>query len=155
MIIRSLLFGREKAVKSLLDAQNLSGSSDMVRHELDAPRQSPARWQKIDRLDSVPAVLFVDTRSQLTFLREQHFRLIPFQFGSGLRAAMRAKAMSVNKLIPVLDWVSWTTTMLDFIDFPSGPLRRLAMRIAHTRHPRTGRSLPMNRWLNSADGPVG
>jgi hypothetical protein len=65
MIIRSLLFGREKAIKSLLDAQNLSGSFDMVRHELDAPRQRPAHRQKIDRLDGVAAMLLVHTGTSL------------------------------------------------------------------------------------------
>ncbi len=134
MIIRSLLFGREKAIKSFLDAQNLSGSFDMVRHELDAPRQRPAHRQKIDRLDSVPAVLFVHTGSEFPFLGKQCFRLIPFKFGSSLRAEMPAPAMSVNELVSLPDWVSWTTTMLDFVDLPCGPLWHGDANNTHKTH---------------------
>ena len=61
------------------------------------PGDQPREDKKVDRLDSVPAVLFVHTRSQLTFLGEQHFRLIPFQFGSGLRAEMPPPSVSVNQ----------------------------------------------------------
>ena len=134
MIIRSLLFGREKAIKSFLDAQNLSGSFDMVRHELDAPRQRPAHRQKIDRLDSVPALLFVHTGGEFSFPGKQSFRSIPFKFGSSLRAEMPAPSMSVNELVSLPDWVSWTTTMLDFVDLPCGPLWHGDANNTHKTH---------------------
>jgi hypothetical protein len=89
---------------------------------LDAPRQRPADRQKIDRLDGVPAVLFVHTGSEFSFLNEQCFRSIPFKFGSSLRAEMPAPSMSVNELVSLPVWVSWITTMLDFVDLPCGPL---------------------------------
>jgi hypothetical protein len=103
MIVRSLLFGREKAIKSFLDAQNLSGSFDMVRHELNAPRQRPAHRQKIDRLNGVPAVLFVHAGGQLPFLSKQCSRLVPFKLRSSLRAEMPALSMSVNELVSLPD----------------------------------------------------
>jgi hypothetical protein len=75
LIIRSLLFAREKAIKSFLDSQNLSGSFDVVCHELDASRQAPTHRQKIDRLDGVPAVLFVHTGGEFSFPTNNAFAL--------------------------------------------------------------------------------
>jgi hypothetical protein len=92
-----ILFGREKAIKSFLDAQNLSGSFDMVRHELDASRQRPAHRQKIDRLDGVPAMLFVHAGGQLPFLSKRCSRLISFKFRPSLRAEMPALPMPANE----------------------------------------------------------
>jgi hypothetical protein len=134
MKIRSLLFGCEKAIKSFFDAQNLSGSFDMVRYELDAPRQRPAHRQKIDRLDGVPAVLFVHTGSEFSFPGKQCFRSIPFKLGSSLRAEMPAPSTSVNELVSLPDWVSLTTTMLDFVDLPCGPLRHGDANNTHKTH---------------------
>ena len=134
MVIGSIFFGHQEAIKSFLDAQNLCGPFDMIRHELDAPRQSPARRQKVDRLDDVPAVLFIHTGSEFAFPGKQCFRSIPFQFGSSLCAEMPAPSMSVNKLVSLPDWVTWTTTMLDFVDFPSGPLRHGDANNTHKTH---------------------
>ena len=106
----------------------------MVRHELDAPRQRPAHRQKIDRLDGVPAVLFVHTDSEFPFPGKQRFRSIPFKFGSSLRAIMAAPSMSVNELVSLPDWVSWTTTMLDFVDLPCGPLWHGDANNTHKTH---------------------
>ena len=86
LIIRSLLFAREKAIKSFLDSQNLSGSFDVVCHGLDASRQAPVHRQKMDRSDGVPAELFVHTGGEFSFLGKQRFRSIPFKFGSSLCA---------------------------------------------------------------------
>ena len=35
---------------------------------------------------------------------------------------LRCPESTVNKLIPILDWVSWTATMLKLVDFLCGPL---------------------------------
>jgi hypothetical protein len=121
-------------MKSFLDAQNLSGSSEMVRYELNASRQRPAHRQKIDRLDSVPAMVLVHTSGQLPFLSKQGSRLVPFEFGSNLGAKMSATSLSINELISLPDWVSRTTTMLDFVNLPGGPLRHAIADNTHRTH---------------------
>jgi hypothetical protein len=42
--------------------------------------------------------------------------------------------MSINKLVSLLDWVTWTTTMLDFVDLPSDPLCHGDANNRHKKH---------------------
>jgi hypothetical protein len=58
-------FTNDSVIKQLraFYCERASGSFDMIRHELDAPRQRPAYWQRVGGLDGVQAVLFVHTGS--------------------------------------------------------------------------------------------
>jgi hypothetical protein len=60
----------------------------VVRHELNALNQRPTGWQKPDGLSSIATMAFIHSGGQLAFPVKQSFRLIPFQFGSSLRAEM-------------------------------------------------------------------
>jgi hypothetical protein len=62
---------------------------------------------------------------------KQRSRLVPFKFRSSLRAEMPALPISINELVSLPDWISWTTTMLDFVDLPGCRARHAIANNTH------------------------
>ena len=108
----------------------------MVRHVFIIPRPRSSPPAKDSSLGQRPGGSFMPL-ANFPFLSKQCSRLVPFEFGSSLGAEMAALPISIDKLVSVPDWVSETTTMLDFVDLPGCRTRHPIANNTHKTHTAT------------------